>query len=136
MLNTPSDESEAQFSPDGRWIAFSSNELGESEVYVAPFRSPGAKTRISTSGGHHPRWRRDGKELFFDADGSLVSADVASDRGAFTVGPTRTLFPVAGGLRRPWDITPDGQHVLVLENRDTELVPITLLINWVAALRR
>ena len=65
------DEWQAQFSPDGRWIAFTSNEFGGSEVYAMPFPGPGGRTRISTSGGSFPRWRRDGKELFFETGGSL-----------------------------------------------------------------
>ena len=134
LLDTPFDESQAQFSPDGRWIAFTSNEFGESEVYAMPFPGPGGRTRISTSGGRFPRWRRDGKELFFETGGSLMAAIVSTDRGAFDVGPVRRLFPVPGN-RRGWDVAPDGQHFLVLENLDTEIVPITLVINWVAALR-
>src|SRR5262249_38940792 len=65
FLQTPFAESGGRFSPDGKWVAYQSNESGRSEVYVQPFPGPGAKFQISTDGGANPLWRRDGKELFF-----------------------------------------------------------------------
>jgi Tol biopolymer transport system component len=139
FLQTRFNESDGQFSPDGRWVAFTSDESGESEVYVAPFLGPGAKWRISTSGGRFPRWRRDGRELFFEVRGTLMAAAVSSDRSAFDVGAVRMLFGGVGGggsQRRKWDVAPDGQRFLVgLQNTDSEIVPITLVVNWMAALK-
>ena len=67
-LRTEFDESQGQFSPDGRWVAYASDESGRPEVYVQPFPGPGPKIQISTAGGIQPRWRRDGKELFYRVD--------------------------------------------------------------------
>jgi Tol biopolymer transport system component len=139
--DTPFNEGEAEFSPDGQWVAFASDESGESQVYVAPFPGPGGKWPISTTFGRLPRWRRDGKELFFEARGGvLMSAAVSGEKGVFDVGPVRTLLGgVSGGgsARRRWDAAPDGQHFLVtLENSNDEIVPITLVVNWMAALKK
>src|SRR5215203_2599471 len=67
-LATPFDESEAKFSPDGEWVAYTSDETGAVEVWVRPFRSAGAPVRVSPQGGRQPRWSADGKELFFERE--------------------------------------------------------------------
>ena len=139
--NAPFDEADAQFSPDGKWAAFASNEEGESHVYVAPFPGPGGKWAVSATFGRLPRWRKDGKELFFETRGGvLMSVSVSETQGAFTFGQARTLLGgVSGGgsARRRWDVTPDGQHfLLTLENSAEEIVPITLVVNWAAALKK
>ena len=93
------------FSPDGRWIAYFSNKTGRMEVYVAPFPGPGGATLISTSGGGSPRWRRDGKEIFYldMPTGRLMAAEVKSTDGAFQVGTVRELFSVRPrGARSPY----------------------------------
>jgi Tol biopolymer transport system component len=131
-------EGEAQFSPEGRWVAFTSDESGQSQVYVAPFPGPGGRWPISTGGGRLPRWRRDGKELFFEVPGGIAVAEVSGDKDVFHVGPTRFLLRgvLGGGARRRWDVAPDGQHFLVaLENSEDEIVPITLVVNWMAGLK-
>ncbi len=77
VVRTNSNEPYGQFSPDGKWIAYQSNESGRDEVYVQPFPGPGAKVRISTNGGAQMRWRRDGKELFYIAlDGRLMAVPI------------------------------------------------------------
>ena len=128
----------AQFSPDGHWVAYTSNESGQQEVYVASFPKPDRKWPVSTSGGLLPRWRGDGRELFyFEAGNSrMMAAEVTNDGAALRVGTVRPLFNVrpAGG-RKFWDVAPDGQRFLV----NTALAapdeaPLTLLFNWAALL--
>src|SRR4029453_12475979 len=84
VLETTFNETNAQFSPDGRWIAYQSDESGRVEIYVQPFPGPGRKVRISVSGGIQARWRRDGKELFYlGSDNRLMAVPVQLDaRGA------------------------------------------------------
>jgi Tol biopolymer transport system component len=139
--NSSFDEAEAQFSPDGKWVAFTSNEEGESRVYVTPFPGPGGKWPVSTGLARFSRWRQDGKEMFYEGPGGvLMAVTVSEDQGTFTFGPPRMLLEgVSGGgsARRRWDVAPDGQHFLVsLENSADEIVPITLVVNWAAALRK
>jgi len=117
-LQGPSDESQAQFSPDGNWVAYASTESGRPEVYVQPFPATGAKWQISVGGGEQPRWRRDGKELFYlAADRNLMSVPVAVP-GAFDAEPPRVLFATNlpfGDLNvsQAWDVTPDGTRFAI-----------------------
>jgi Tol biopolymer transport system component len=128
----------AQFSPDGRWVAYTSNESGQQEVYVASFPKPDRKWPVSTGGGLLPRWRGDGREIFYFEGGNsrMMAAEVTNDGAALRVGTVRPLFNVrpAGG-RKFWDVAPDGQRFLV----NTALAapdeaPLTLLFNWAALL--
>jgi eukaryotic-like serine/threonine-protein kinase len=128
----------AQFSPDGRWVAYTSNESGQQEVYVASFPVPSSKWPVSTNGGLLPRWRGDGREIFyFEASNSRVmAAEVTREGAALRIGTVRRLFNVrpAGG-RKFLDVSPDGQRFLV----NTALAapdeaPLTLLVNWSALL--
>jgi Tol biopolymer transport system component len=134
----------AQFSPDGHWIAYVSNESGRNEVYVAPFQGPGRKWQVSTAGGSLTRWRRDGRELFFlglpSFKRTLMSAAVRSQGENFTVGAIRRLFDVIGGAPIPrysYDVTADGQHFLVAVAEQQSTTPMmTLVVNWTAVLRK
>lgn len=139
FLQTPFNETEARFSPDGRAVAYVSNETGAPEVYVTRFPGPTGKWPVSTGGGNYPRWRADGRELFYMArDGALMAASVVNDGPEFVVHDARRLFPAnatAAG-RYPYDVSADGQRFLV--NRVVEAPsasPITLVVNWLAALR-
>ena len=90
------DEHEPQFSPDGHWIAYQSNESGRYEVYVAPFPGPGGKRQVSTAGGTRSRWRADGKELFYiAADNRLMAAEVDAKKGTFEVKVEPLFGPIA-----------------------------------------
>ena len=108
---------EPQVSPDGRWLAYVSDESGRSEVYVEPFRRPGERVRVSTDGGGQPKWRADGKELFYVApSGRLMAVDVSVSAGRLEVALPVSLF---GGLNADpiWDmyaLTRDGQRFLVV----------------------
>src|SRR5207247_1060925 len=80
VARTNFDEREGQFSPDGKWVAYESNESGRFEIYVQPFPGPGGKFQVSTNGGAQPRWRLDGKELFYiGLDAALIAAPIRLD---------------------------------------------------------
>src|SRR5579883_1737375 len=129
----------AKFSPDGRWVAYGSEESQRSEVYVSPFSRPGGKRQISTNGGIKPRWRRDGKEiLYLSPKGQLMATEVRISGETVEVGATHALFggiPTGNGYG--YDISPDGQRILATINRDQKSnEPITLVQNWAAGLRK
>ena len=118
VIASPADESQAQLSPDGRLIAYASTESGRPEVYVQTFPPTGAKWQVSTEGGEQPRWRRDGRELFYvAADKKLMSAGVRAVTG-FDADPPKPLFdttmPVGYlGVSQEYDVSRDGQRVLI-----------------------
>jgi Tol biopolymer transport system component len=126
---TPFQELSPRFSPDGRWVAYSSDVSGRPEVYVRPFEGTAAAMRISQAGGTRPRWRRDGKELFFLAPGGrLMVVPVSAD---FAV--PRMLFQAADAA--DYEVAADGTRFLVqLVERSSE-PPVHLLVNWLARLR-
>ena len=127
------------FSRDGRWIAYTTNETGQPNVYVEPFLRVGGKTRISPDGGRNPHWRADGKELFYlAADGAMTAAPInATD--VLTPGLPKTLFP-AGVIsaNQVYSVTKDGQRFLVSarpQNAATA-TPLTVVVNWTSTLQR
>jgi hypothetical protein len=150
FLQTEASESQAQFSPieaNGvRLVAYTSNESGHDEVYVRPFPDSGRKEIVSTAGGHSPRWRGDGKELFYvAADRSIMAVDigVAGQRP----GAPRPLFAAPAGFgtrdatgsrgRAPWAVTPDGQRFLFATPTGQAVqTPFTVVLNWPATLKR
>jgi Tol biopolymer transport system component len=143
FLNTSFVESQGQFSPDGRWIAYMSNESGQFDVYVAPFPGPGQSARISPAGGSWPRWRRDGKEIFYMApDNTLMATAVNGQISRFDVSTARPLFtirprPLARLDAYPYDVSPDGQRFLVNTFvEETTSTAITLVVNWTAGLKK
>jgi Tol biopolymer transport system component len=116
FLHSEASENWAAFSPDGKWVAFSSTEGGQSEVYVSAFPPNGHHWRISADGGSQARWRRDGKEIFYLApDGTLMAASVASAKREFAVGEYQPLFRIDPpyGAYHAFDVTADGQRFLV-----------------------
>jgi Tol biopolymer transport system component len=138
---TPFAQTYAQVSPTGRWITYVSNESGRSEVYVRSFPTPGGKYQISRDGGNWPRWRGDGKELFFYGDdGQLTSVPVAGET-ALEVGTAVPLFraPLLSGtisFRQQYDVTRDGQRFLLnLVTDDTPTATITVVVNGTAGLK-
>ena len=142
LLETPAEEIQGQFSPDVRWIAYTSNESGSPEVYVRAFPDAGARWQVSVRGGAQPRWRRDGKELFYLAlDGRLMAVSVNTTAAGIETGPPRPLFDtgIRGGFldrRNQYVVTKDGQRFLVnLSAEDEKPAPITVVMNWDAARR-
>jgi serine/threonine protein kinase len=137
FLQTRYAEFDGSFSPDGRWIAYTSQESGRSEVYVVPFPGPGGKRQVSTAGGGSARWRRDGSELFYiDADDRLIAVAVDGRGEGFEIGGAKPLFVIRrGGDRWVYDVSPDGQRILVNAAEDQTSAPITVVANWQSALR-
>jgi len=143
FLETPFWERGGQFSPDGRWVAYTSNESGQSRVFAAPFPGPGGKQPISLEGGMFPRWRRDGKEIFYASpDGQLMAAEIVARNGTLDVGKAQGLFNVVtssagigGGMT--YDVSADGQKFLVVDDGASDKArPLTLVQNWTALLRK
>ncbi|HYL34354.1 MAG TPA: protein kinase [Bryobacteraceae bacterium] len=127
-----------QFSPDGRWIAYASDESQRNEIYVAPFPGPGGKKQISTAGGDQPLWRHDGKEIFYAApNGEMMAAEVSSKGGSLEVGVVRSLFgPIPPPLGHSYDVSADGQRFLVRMEAQPSDEPLTLVRNWTALLKK
>jgi len=134
---------QGQFSPDGRWVAYASNESGKWEVYVAPFPGPGGYWKVSTAGGSEPRWRRDGKELFYLApDGKLMAVEVRPG-ATFEAGAGVPLFqtrrrePVSTADLFSYDVSPDGQRFLISTTvEDLTASPLTVVLNWTSDLKK
>jgi eukaryotic-like serine/threonine-protein kinase len=133
FLKTEFNEENARFSPDGRWVAYQSDESGKNEVYVRPFPTGSGKWQVSTNGGQFPMWRRDGRELFYyTVDGSVLSAEVNGAGAMFTVGNVQPLFnvPVSIGSLLS-DVSADGQRFLMFPVVGAQSVPpLTLVTNW------
>jgi Tol biopolymer transport system component len=134
-----------QFSPDGRWVAYQSNESGQYEIYVIPFGAEGSaqggKWQVSTAGGEDVRWRRDGKALFFIAPGQkLMEAEVSVKGGTFESGPVSALalaLPPAA-LFGGYDVAADGKSFLTVmpPEQSTNPEPLTVVQNWTAGLKK
>jgi len=138
FVKTDFDENQGAFSPDGRWVAYSSNESGRYDVYVQPFPGPGGKFQVSTSGGAMPVWRRDGKELFYVAADLRVMAVPVSTGATFEPGTPAPLFALRqrNDPDRHFDVSADGQRFLVAAPVGEEVsLPITLIQNWTHLLR-
>jgi serine/threonine protein kinase len=146
FVQTPFNDTMGRFSPDGRWVAYQSGESGRNEVYVVPFPGPGGKWQVSTGGGQYPRWRRDGKELFFLAGANTVmSATVNGAGSAFEVGAVQRLFEaplrtngyLGFGSGYVYDVFPDGQRFLIdkLADEQAAPAPIQVITNWTSTLR-
>jgi Tol biopolymer transport system component/tRNA A-37 threonylcarbamoyl transferase component Bud32 len=132
-LNTAYNDFNARLSPDGRWIAYTSNENGRDEVYVQSFPTLGSKVQVSNGGADSPVWRRDGKRLFFLApDGSLMAADVTPGAALRVAAPVKLFrFPRSTNF---YDITPDGQRVLAsMSASDAAGRTIGVILDWDAA---
>jgi len=142
LLQTEFSEQQARFSPNGKWFAYTSDESGAPQVYVQSFPPSGAKWPVSTGGGDQPRWRRDGRELFYlAADSKLMAVDVKTD-GAFEAGAPRPLFEIhspfaAGRSAINYVTAADGQRFLVrLAVEQSSTPPITVVVNWAAGVKK
>lgn len=146
FLVTPANEIEGVISPDGRWIAFASDETGRYELYVTSFPSPGGKRQISSDGADSPQWLNAGRQLaYINADRKLVIVDVKENGQEFEIGQLRVLFegkplPARPSAPDSWDapvyLTPDGKRILLPVPVDTDSsLPLNLITNWLAALK-
>ena len=130
-------EGGGRISPDGRWLAYASDESGRFEVYVTSFPKPGRKWQVSAEGGSQPRWRGDGRELYFlTPTAKILVAEVDTTGSAFKVGEVEELFdaprmPLSGS---DYDVTSDGRRFLMNTVGDSAFDPITLVLNWSAEL--
>jgi serine/threonine protein kinase len=138
FVATSFDERDAQFSPDGRWVAYQSNESGRFDIYVQPFPGPGGKWQVSNAGGIQPRWQRDGKALFYiSAEGKLMSVSVEA---AFTTQTFKAATPVElfvtrilglNGQRQQYSVSKDGLQFLInVPAESASVAPITVVLNW------
>jgi Tol biopolymer transport system component len=147
-LATQHNETQGQFSPSGsgapRWVAYTSDESGRYEVYVQPFPAASGKFQISSDGGSQPRWRRDGKELYYLApDGKLMAVETRTSPG-FEHGAPKALFETRTGNRGAgnqtlmlYDVAADGKRFLINSYmEETASSPINVVLNWQAALKR
>src|SRR5450432_931163 len=144
FANTKFNEQQGQFSPDGHWIAYVSDESGRTEIHVQPFPVPpggGSKIQISRDGGNQPRWRRDGKELFYvSLDGKMMAADVGGGL-EFKAGVPKVLFqtPILNDDTSlsdfHWDVTADGKRFLV-DAVPSSSEPLIVVLNWSAGAKK
>ncbi|MGA2879572.1 MAG: protein kinase [Bryobacteraceae bacterium] len=146
-LKTELNEDHARFSPDGRFVAYTSSESGKNEIYVRPFPAPsGGKWMISTDGGFQPRWRRNGKELFYVSANAMLMAVEVNLSPVFKAGIPKALFPVSyyggdNGTAR-YDVTADGRRFLINSmitaptSGDLTSPPMTVVLNWQASLKK
>jgi Tol biopolymer transport system component len=136
-LRTPYDEIGARFSPDGKWMAYTSNESGQNQVYVQAVPVSGAKWQISTTGGADAHWRSDGKELFYaSADGKLMSVPIKLGSSVEPATP-QALFSYAGTTA--YAPSHDGQRFLVnvpAGGEGATVPPLTVITNWQAELKK
>ena len=142
FLNSQFNEMYPEFSPDGRWIAYSSYESKRNEVYVRPFPGPGMKHQVSSGGGNQPLWARNGKQLFYRWQDQVWVVDVRTDDGFVTSKP-RLLFERPGYVSsepiRGYDLSQDGQRFLMVKREQRKPTPVTEMIlvqNWLEELKR
>ncbi|MDQ1469120.1 MAG: eukaryotic-like serine/threonine-protein kinase [Bryobacterales bacterium] len=140
FLQSPATEWRGRLSPDGAWLAYESDESGESQVYVASFPGHEGKRQISLTGGICARWRRDGKELFYATPtGQLMTVEVAAHNGTLEVGRAEKLFEGLVTLRSlgaTYDVSGDGRKFLVVEGGTPSGGPLRVVQNWTATLRK
>jgi dipeptidyl aminopeptidase/acylaminoacyl peptidase len=142
FTDSRSNETYPCFSPDGRWIAYVSDETGRGEVYVQASSGRGGKVQISSGGGREPLWSRDGKRLFYLWEDQVWAVDVRIDP-EFAAGRPRLLFEKPGYAHhnyiRGWDISTDSQRFLMVKREDRESEPVTELVlvqHWLEELKR
>jgi len=132
-----------QFSPDGKWVAYASNETGKWEIYVTSFPDARGKWQVSTGGGEQPRWRSDGKELFYlSSDYKMMAAPVTMGAN-FDAGVPAALFqatprqPVSTNDQFAYDVSRDGQRFLILTQvKQPDTQPMSIVLNWAAKLNK
>jgi Tol biopolymer transport system component len=141
FLRTPFNESVPQFSPDGRRLAYVSNESGRWEIYVQPYPGSGGKWQISTEGGTEPVWNHNGRELFYRSGDKMMAVEIAT-QPSFTAGKPRVLFEgryePPPGTSPNYDVSPDGQRFLMLKPSEQEqsATQINVVLNWFEELKR
>ncbi|HWZ56712.1 MAG TPA: protein kinase [Verrucomicrobiae bacterium] len=143
FLKTTSTLKNGRFSPDGKWVAYASNESGKWEIYVTSFPEARGKWQVSSGGGEQPRWRGDGRELFYLASDGKMTATPVTEGTNFDAGAPVGLFQAspreaaATSEQAFYDVSRDGQRFLInTEARQTAVEPMTLILNWTAKLKK
>ncbi len=138
FLQTEFDEHLGEFSPDGKWVAYVSNESGREEVYAVTFPTPGGRFQISAGGGSNPKWRADGKELLYlDAANKVVAVPITPRGDSLEIGTAQPLFQTRVGAREySLASAADGKRFLVVENPQVTASSLTLVLNWDAGLEK
>jgi serine/threonine protein kinase/Tol biopolymer transport system component len=146
FLQSDYDNGTPSFSPNGRWIAYTSRESGAAEVYAASFPDGATKFQVSNHGGFSPVWRRDGKELFYlSMGGQLMAVGIADEGSSLRLATPESLFLMGFSLsrggtplsqRQPFDVSPKGDRFAVTSYATLEAQPLTLLMNWDAELKK
>jgi Tol biopolymer transport system component len=137
LLSSAANEDEPALSPDGRWLAYTSDESGRREVFVRPFPGMGGRWKISTEGGFSPRWSRSGRELFYRDGRDLMAVPVDGGKG-FSAGRPRPLFKdtVPAWLNGGYDVSTDGQRFVTMEIEQDGAKRVVMLLDWFEELRR
>lgn len=139
------DDGAPQFSPDGHWLAYVSQESGRREIYVQAYPGPGGKQQVSTDGGNEPQWNRNGRELFYRNGDAMMVANISSQGGGLFASKPRQLFEGnyvtegVGYARPSYDVSPDGRRFLMLkpvEQNGTGTTRINVVLNWTEELKR
>jgi Tol biopolymer transport system component len=143
FLQTKFNEAAPQFSPDGHWLAYVSDESGRKEIYVQPYPGPGGKWQISTEGGVEPLWNRNGRELFYRSGKKMMAVEIAT-KPSFSAGTPKVLFegqyqslPTISTTN--YDVSPDGRRFLMLkptEQAQAAPTQINVVLNWFEELKR
>jgi Tol biopolymer transport system component len=141
FLETQFREGAPAFSPDGKWIAYVSDESGRFEIYVRPYPGPGEKWPISSGGGNEPMWRPDGRQLFYRVGDAMMAVDVQL-APTFSAGKPKKLFDGpyerSNALWANYDASPDGQHLLMVrrETPPSSVTRINVVLNWLDDLKQ
>jgi serine/threonine-protein kinase len=140
IVKTQGYDGGAQFSPDGHWMAYVSNESGPFEVYVRPYPGPDRKLQVSTQGGTHPRWNPNGKELFYRTGDKMMVVDVSMRGGDIVLSQPRLLFEQRYSFGSAqsianYDVSPDGQRFVMVKD-DSSSGRLNLVLNWLQELNR
>src|SRR5262249_34058034 len=133
VANTPYTERIGEFSPDGRFVAYDSDESGQPQIFVQPFPNPTGKWQVSIAGGSYPRWRADGKELYFvGPNGQLMAAPIHASEISFDFETPVPLFPTRMSLiwsKQQYAVSADGRF-LINQLQESAATPVTLILNW------
>ena len=139
LVGTRGYDGGGQFSPDGRWMAYVSNESGQFEVYVHPYPGPERKLQVSTQGGTHPKWNQNGKELFYRSGNKMMAVDVSTHAGDIVLSQPRVLFEqrfAFGGAQTipNYDVSGDGQRFVMIKD-DSASGRLNVVLNWTEELK-
>jgi hypothetical protein len=128
---------DVRLSPDGRWLAYDTDESGRSEIYLISFPEAQGRLQISNAGGTKAKWTRGGREILYTAfDGKVTSVEIDASRG-LRVGTPRPLFPLPEGTGALWDVSADGERFLLnVPVIKSSSIPLSLVVNWTAGLRK